>query len=69
MHISGNESAVLTRLSGMLACRDVPSPVRNGCLYPQPRRPADIPQVQFVRLGRTARQPRLCHDATDTRDQ
>ena len=69
MYIAWHEFAVPARLGCLLAGRDVPSPVRDRRLNPQPRRPANVSQVQRIRMGCAPRHPRRRHATADTGDQ
>ena len=67
VHFPGAEFTVPADDGGLLAGRDVPSSLRERRLGAAPRRSANLPQVQSVRLGCALRQSRDRRFLADTR--
>lgn len=57
VHFPRAEPAVSSDDGGLLAGCDVSSPLRDGGLGSASRRPADLPEIQPVRLGGAFPQP------------
>lgn len=68
LHLARSESAVSSRLGGLLVSGDVPPPVRYRGVAAASRRPTNVHEVQLVRLGRAVDQSCTGVFSTESRE-